>query len=114
MANRDADIMRQAAAQQEPSIKWLTRLVIGLGIVTYILGFFKFKHDSPVKKITPLRIVFAAIFFVAVGMMLDPRVIAQHWQAVLVFTVLVITCKLRVRGYVSEEDDRERAQDPSE
>ncbi len=33
MANRDADIMRQAAAQQEPSIKWLTRLVIGLGIV---------------------------------------------------------------------------------
>ena len=33
MANRDADVMRQAAAQQEPSIKWLTRLVIGLGIV---------------------------------------------------------------------------------
>lgn len=24
---------RQAAAQQEPSIKWLTRLVIGLGVV---------------------------------------------------------------------------------
>ena len=33
MANRDADTMRQAAAQQEPSIKWLTRLVIGLGVV---------------------------------------------------------------------------------
>lgn len=33
MANRDADTMRQSAAQQEPSIKWLTRLVIGLGIV---------------------------------------------------------------------------------
>ena len=33
MANRDADTVRQAAAQQEPSIKWLTRLVIGLGIV---------------------------------------------------------------------------------
>jgi thiol:disulfide interchange protein len=38
-------------------------VVIGLGIVTYILGLFKFKHDSPVKKITPLRIVFAALFF---------------------------------------------------
>ena len=32
MANRDAEVTRQAA-QQEPSIKWLTRLVIGLGIV---------------------------------------------------------------------------------
>ena len=38
-------------------------IVIGLGIVSYILGFFKFKHDSPVKRITPLRIVFAALFF---------------------------------------------------
>jgi thiol:disulfide interchange protein DsbD len=37
--------------------------VIGLGIVAYVLGFFKFKHDSPVKKITPLRIAFAALFF---------------------------------------------------
>jgi thiol:disulfide interchange protein len=38
-------------------------VVIGLGIVAYILGFFKFKHDSPVKKLTPLRVVFAALFF---------------------------------------------------
>ena len=38
-------------------------VVIGLGIVTYILGFFKFRHDSPVKKITPLRVLFAALFF---------------------------------------------------
>ena len=37
-------------------------VVIGLGIVTYILGFFKFKHDSPIKKVTPLRVVFAALF----------------------------------------------------
>lgn len=38
-------------------------VVIGLGICAYILGFFKFKHDSPIKKITPLRIVFTALFF---------------------------------------------------
>ena len=37
-------------------------IVIGLGIVTYVLGFFRFKHDSPVKKITPLRIIFAGLF----------------------------------------------------
>ncbi|MEO8572651.1 MAG: cytochrome c biogenesis protein CcdA [Pyrinomonadaceae bacterium] len=37
-------------------------VVIGIAIVTYILGLFRFSHDSPVKKITPLRIMFAALF----------------------------------------------------
>ena len=37
-------------------------VIIGLAIVTYVLGFFKFRHDSPVKKITPLRVAFAALF----------------------------------------------------
>jgi len=37
-------------------------VVIGVAIVAYILGAFRFKHDSPVKKITPLRVVFAALF----------------------------------------------------
>lgn len=38
-------------------------VVIGIGIIAYILGIFKFKYDSTVKKITPLRMVFAALFF---------------------------------------------------
>ncbi len=38
-------------------------VVIGIGIVTYILGFYKFRHDSPVRKITPMRALFAALFF---------------------------------------------------
>ena len=38
-------------------------VIIGLGICSYILGFYKFKHDSPIKKMTPLRIGFAALFF---------------------------------------------------
>ncbi len=37
-------------------------VALGIGIFTYILGLFKFRHDSPVKKLTPLRIVFAALF----------------------------------------------------
>ena len=37
-------------------------VIIGLAIVAYVLGFFKFRHDSPVKKITPLRVLFAAVF----------------------------------------------------
>ncbi len=43
--------------------------------------------------ILPVRDLFAAIFFVSVGMLIDPAVIAQHWGAVVVFTALVIVGK---------------------
>lgn len=40
--------------------------------------------------IEPVRDVFAAIFFVAVGMLIDPELVAQYWVPVLVFTIAVI------------------------
>ena len=40
--------------------------------------------------IEPVRDVFAAIFFVAVGMLIDPKLIAEYWIPVVVFTVAVI------------------------
>jgi monovalent cation:H+ antiporter-2, CPA2 family len=43
--------------------------------------------------IRPVRDLFAAIFFVSVGMLIDPAIIAQHWPAVAVFTALVIAGK---------------------
>ena len=44
--------------------------------------------------VRPLRDMFAAIFFVSVGMLIDPRLIAEHWVAVAVFTLLVIAGKI--------------------
>jgi CPA2 family monovalent cation:H+ antiporter-2 len=40
--------------------------------------------------IEPVRDVFAAIFFVAVGMLIDPSLVAQYWIPVVVFTIAVI------------------------
>ncbi len=37
-----------------------------------------------------LKDLFGAVFFVSVGMMLDPSVIAQHWGTVLIITVLTL------------------------
>lgn len=37
-------------------------IVIGLAIAAYIFGLFKFRYDSPVQRITPLRVVFAGLF----------------------------------------------------
>lgn len=44
--------------------------------------------------IRPVRDMFAAIFFVAVGMLIDPPMIGSIWFSVLVFTLLVIAGKL--------------------
>ncbi len=42
----------------------------------------------------PVRDIFAAVFFVAVGMMIDPREIASHWFAIALLTLLVVVGKI--------------------
>lgn len=37
-------------------------VILGIAIIAYILGLFKFRHDSPIKKIGGLRILFAGVF----------------------------------------------------
>lgn len=44
--------------------------------------------------VKPLRDVFGAVFFVSVGMMMDPAVIVRHWVPVLVLTIAVIVGKI--------------------
>jgi monovalent cation:H+ antiporter-2, CPA2 family len=44
--------------------------------------------------VLPVRDMFAAIFFVSVGMLIDPSIILQHWPEVTVFTVVVILGKV--------------------
>jgi CPA2 family monovalent cation:H+ antiporter-2 len=44
--------------------------------------------------IQPVRDVFAAIFFVSVGMLLDPELMGRHWVAVLVLALTVVIGKV--------------------
>ena len=37
-------------------------VAIGICIALYILGLFKFRHDSPIKRLSPLRVIFAGAF----------------------------------------------------
>ncbi len=55
--------------------------------------------ESGVEKkvehlVEPVRDIFAAIFFVSVGMMIDPVDLASHWLAVFVFLTAVILGKV--------------------
>jgi CPA2 family monovalent cation:H+ antiporter-2 len=44
--------------------------------------------------IEPVRDIFAAVFFVSVGMLIDPRLLVTHWFAVVVLTIVVIAGKI--------------------
>ena len=42
------------------------------------------------RIVEPVRDIFAAVFFVSVGMLIDPALVIEHWPAVLVLTAVVI------------------------
>lgn len=44
--------------------------------------------------VRPVRDVFAAIFFVSVGMLIDPVLVMQNWKAVLLLTLVVMVGKM--------------------
>ncbi|MCP3139707.1 cation:proton antiporter domain-containing protein [Pyxidicoccus xibeiensis] len=44
--------------------------------------------------VAPVKDIFAAIFFVSVGMLINPALILEHWVAILVLTAVVIGGKL--------------------
>ena len=46
------------------------------------------------RLVHPVRDMFVAIFFVSVGSLIDPRVIVEHWDAVLLLSVVVIAGKV--------------------
>ncbi|KFA86761.1 cation:proton antiporter [Archangium violaceum] len=52
------------------------------------------KEKDVEHLVQPVRDVFAAIFFVSVGMLIDPALVAKHWVAVAVLTGVVILGKL--------------------
>jgi CPA2 family monovalent cation:H+ antiporter-2 len=44
--------------------------------------------------IEPVRDMFSAVFFVAIGLLIDPRMLVVHWVPILAITVAVIGCKV--------------------
>jgi CPA2 family monovalent cation:H+ antiporter-2 len=51
------------------------------------------------RIIGPVRDVFSAIFFVAIGMLIDPAMLKQYWSPILVVTVVVVLGKVITCGF---------------
>src|SRR4051812_22428826 len=103
-------IIRQTRKLDQPE----TMLVVGIGIAFagalvalefgYSVALGAFIAGSLVAEsgegrrmehlVQPVRDVFAAIFFVSVGMLIDPIVVAHNWILVLAFTLLVVFGKI--------------------
>lgn len=46
------------------------------------------------RLIEPVKDIFAAVFFVSVGMLIDPRLVATHWLAIALLSLLVLAGKV--------------------
>jgi len=79
--------------------------VFGAFLVGLVLRETRFVHQA-LAEITPLRNIFATLFFVSLGMLLDPIFLVNNW-ALILFTVaiiiflksLVVLAVVRIFGY---------------
>ncbi len=69
--------------------------VFGAFLIGLVLRETRFAHQA-LAEITPLRDIFAALFFVSLGMLLNPAFIAEYWLLVALTVALIIAIKFLV------------------
>ncbi|MFC1951524.1 cation:proton antiporter [Chloroflexota bacterium] len=70
-------------------------IVFGAFLVGMVLRETRFVHQA-LAEITPLRDIFATLFFVSLGMLLDPLFLINNWQSVALLVVIIVVLKLLV------------------
>ena len=83
-------------------------LALGAFVGGLLLGSCKDAHDLA-AKIFPLRDIFVALFFITIGMLIDPRSLFSNWQALAVIVGLIMAGKfviwftlVRLFGYPAQ------------
>jgi len=70
-------------------------VVFGAFIIGLVIRDTRFMHEA-LAEITPLRDIFSTLFFVSLGMLLDPYFLLAHWQMVLAVVAIIIGLKALV------------------
>jgi CPA2 family monovalent cation:H+ antiporter-2 len=70
-------------------------MVFGAFLVGLVLRETRFVHQA-LAEITPLRDVFATLFFVSLGMLLDPAFVISHWAVILVTVAIIVFLKMLI------------------
>jgi monovalent cation:H+ antiporter-2, CPA2 family len=69
--------------------------IFGAFLIGLVLRETRFAHQA-LAEITPLRDIFAALFFVSLGMLLDPGFIFYNWGIVLITIALIFFIKFAI------------------
>ncbi len=70
-------------------------VIFGAFIIGLVLRESRFASQA-LAEVTPLRDVFATLFFVSLGMLLDLRFVLDNWEQVLIAVVVVAFVKITV------------------
>ncbi len=70
-------------------------VVFGAFVIGLVLRQSRFAHQA-LAEITPLRDIFATLFFVSLGMLLSPRFVLENWGLIAITVVIIISIKFMV------------------
>jgi CPA2 family monovalent cation:H+ antiporter-2 len=70
-------------------------MVFGAFLIGLVLRESRFVHQA-LAEITPLRDIFATLFFVSLGMLLSPTFVLNHWSSVAAMVAVIIFIKVLV------------------
>lgn len=73
---------------------------MGAFLAGLIIGESEFVHET-LARILPLRDLFVALFFVSIGMLIDPRIILNHLPLHVALVLLVVVGKGMIRGVLT-------------
>ena len=74
-------------------------LALGAFVAGLVVGESPFSHQVG-ADLLPFREAFAVIFFVSVGMLVDPQLLAHQWGKVIIVTLLIIVVKGVISGLI--------------
>ncbi len=75
-------------------------LALGAFVAGLVVGESPFSHQVG-ADLLPFREAFAVIFFVSVGMLVDPSLLLAHWDRVLMVALIVIVLKGVISGVIA-------------
>ncbi|MEE8418499.1 MAG: cation:proton antiporter, partial [Dehalococcoidales bacterium] len=67
-------------------------IIFGAFLVGLVLRETKFIHQA-IAEITPLRDIFVSLFFVSLGMLLDPVFLIDNWPIILLTVAVIVAIK---------------------
>ena len=78
---------------------------LSLALGAFIAGLVVSESDLSTQvlgELLPIRDVFAALFFVAIGLLVEPRVVLEHVELVALFTAVILAVKSALAAILTE------------